>query len=522
MASQSFPAATQHPHVASCGYNLFLLVAILWLLGHFSTFTMLSGYFLTCGLLFRSPLLSSLEMICEQVVFSDDEPQNGTTKVTPDDAQPNHVANPDLSSQSESDDAGSTTHCPSIFDVDSTHLGDDCYYKTGLDSPSAEHVEELIPEASESSVLSAEVPEHEGSESSLVPVKSEDQYPTTTEDQSTNSTEDRSANYVPGFTTIFDNDCDQPDTIVEYSPQWEIIAEFEREVWADVVLAIANNGRQYWRKNRKIRAVSPEEVSGLDQWWQVTQPEPVWLHPDYDAEYVTVSSDEEEDVEVPQEEVPQEEAPVTQLKTSTQLVMPTQLDTIAEESEEDDSDLEDMDSEDEALYAEDSDEYDSEEEGPAKKPHPLPLTGHWYPGWELHSGVDYHGHIYLTQMANQEYWKARGFYRVAKCTWAVQETPSVRNVIDSGRAIRRDGLPIPELTMTSPEGVTGYLVDNTHYKEHPWLVSCDGLASLDEIAEMDSDEEPEKTVISVPAVIASPVPRRRHSLTRSKSSFYDL
>ncbi|KAK4209430.1 hypothetical protein QBC37DRAFT_404331 [Rhypophila decipiens] len=514
MASQSFPAATQHPHVASCGYNLFLLVAILWLLGHFSTFTMLSGYFLTCGLLFRSPLLSSLEMIY-------------------------------LSSQSESDDSGSTTPCPSTFDVDSTHLGDDCYYKTGLDSPSAEHVEELIPEgktlsdenvlvplltlypASESSVLSAEVPEHEGSESSLVPVKSEDQYPTTTEDQSTNSTEDRSANYVPGFTTIFDNDCDQPDTIVEYSPQWEIIAEFEREVWGDVVLAIANNGRQYWRKDRKIRAVSPGEVSGLDQWWQVTQPEPVWLHPDYDAEYVTVSSDEEEDVEVAQkevaqEEVPQEEAPVTQLKTSTQLVMPTQLDTIAEESEEDDSDLEDMDSEDEALYAEDSDEYDSEEEGPAKKPHPLPLTGHWYPGWELHSGVDYHEHIYLTQMANQEYWKARGFYRVAKCTWAVQETPSVCNVIDSGRAIRRGGLPIPELTMTSPEGVTGYLVDNTHYKEHPWLVSCDGLASLDEIAEMDSDEEPEKTVISVPAVIASPVPRRRHSLTRSKSSFYDL
>ncbi|KAM7184759.1 hypothetical protein V8F33_012805 [Rhypophila sp. PSN 637] len=485
MASQRFAVANQHHQAASSGYNLFILVAILWLLGLLSTFTMLFGYFLTSGLLFRSPLLSSLEMI-----------------FTSPNAQSDDGSDPDLSSQSVSDNSGSTTPCPSASGVNFTHLCDDCYHKTDLDFPSVEHVEELIPEASESSVLSGEVPEsNEESGPSSLPVEYQDQ----------------SANSVAGFRTIFGEYCDQPDTIAEYSSQWEIIAEFEREIWGNVVLAIANNGLHYWRKGNKVRAVSPEQVSGLEQWLQVAQPEPAWLHPEYDAEYITESSDEEEDVETLQEEdaeVLQEEAPVTQL------VMSTQLETIVEDSEENDSDLEDMDSEDEALYTEDNQDSDSEDEAEDKKPHPLPLTGHWYPGWEKCSGVDSYGHVYLTQMASQEYWKARGLYRAAKCTWAVQETPSIRHIIESGRKVRSEGITIPKLTMTTPEGVTGYLVDTTQYKDQFCLPSPNGLPSLDDIVEMDSDEEPERIIVSIPATILSPVPTRQHRLTRCKGSFY--
>lgn len=216
--------------------------------------------------------------------------------------------------------------------------------------------------------------------------------------------------------------------IAEFSQSWMIVAEFEREGW-DCVLAISNTDRKYWRKGDRFKALSTMEVDAVTSWWDNDQPQPVWIHPDYHAEWEY------------------EDAPEQSSETTD--------------------------------GAGDAEEGDDESVTPGG-PNPLPLTGRWHPTWSQNSSVDvFTGHMYLTQLRSEEYWVAQGYYKCQTCKWVVLPNPSIRAIMNSNRVAMATGMLVPELKVTSPDGVVGWLEDLTYYNgETSW-------------ADLDSDEEDE-------------------------------
>ncbi|KAK4209432.1 hypothetical protein QBC37DRAFT_54228 [Rhypophila decipiens] len=111
---------------------------------------------------------------------------------------------------------------------------------------------------------------------------------------------------------------------------------------------------------------------------------------------------------------------------------------------------------------------------------PLPLTGHLNPGWALHSCVDEDGKIFLTGKRQWEDYFASG--GEVQCqnrpnTWV--SLPSRDLVLSRvfGSVKLSNGLPVPELTFTTPEGETCWLDDTAYYPgQTNW-------------ADMDDDDE---------------------------------
>ncbi|KAM7184760.1 hypothetical protein V8F33_012806 [Rhypophila sp. PSN 637] len=98
--------------------------------------------------------------------------------------------------------------------------------------------------------------------------------------------------------------------------------------------------------------------------------------------------------------------------------------------------------------------------------HPLTLTGHLHPGWAEHSWVDENGKICLVEKRQwEDYFASGGQLQCQNRQDKWVSLPSRDLVLSRvfGSVKLSNGLPVPELTLTTPEGETGWLDDTGYY-----------------------------------------------------------
>lgn len=240
--------------------------------------------------------------------------------------------------------------------------------------------------------------------------------------------------------------------IPEFSEAWEIVLEFQREGF-DSRIAISNTGKQYWKNgDGQFTRMTEDEVDDLLDWSDETNALPVWLKPGFfedEADYTpVVVVDTPATIKMVESEPEEEEVGGNAEEPCTE-------DNGYSDSDEDNDEDENI----QVFYSTD-DEDEDEDEQPW---HSLRLTGLLNPSWTQHSSVDREtGHIFVIRDRANERDLAAGTYRDPKPhTWVALPTPPTL-LADK----RPGGQSVPALTVTSPEGVTGWLEDMAYYPGH--------------------------------------------------------
>ncbi|KAM7186666.1 hypothetical protein V8F20_011299 [Naviculisporaceae sp. PSN 640] len=221
--------------------------------------------------------------------------------------------------------------------------------------------------------------------------------------------------------------------IAEFSEEWEIIAEWERE-GCSAVIAVSNTYRHYWRKGDRYKALNAEEEADLENWWSTCKPPAAWVHPEYKTEWTFEPTTSEEPLTSEESSTSEEPLPSEEPSTSEEVSQSPQ-----------------------------TEETDQEEEySSGYYYHPLPRTGHLHPQWAMHSSVDEEtGHLYLIQKRKDDYWVPQGAWKCQACKWVVLSKPHLRR--DTTKKLTATGEPVPELIVTSPEGTVGWPEDLNYY-----------------------------------------------------------
>ncbi|KAM7186664.1 hypothetical protein V8F20_011297 [Naviculisporaceae sp. PSN 640] len=255
----------------------------------------------------------------------------------------------------------------------------------------------------------------------------------------------------------------QRPEFVELPANEDIVLEFQREGY-EALYAVSDADKRYWRKGDQFKLLTADEVAELLEWVEETNAEPVFMKPgffaDGPAEDVTSSNrnlggpsgngvDADETTIIEAEPCQEEQS----------------RDDVQEGGDDEDSTL--VEADDSHDDHPDEEEEDEEEmvviQPHSRYFHVLRHTWHVNPSWCIHSGIDPNGHIYLLKMWKQQREIAAGSRIDDGSSWVIVSAPDVPR--NQRPILAATGLPVPDLTITTPFGWTGYLEDRAYYKE---------------------------------------------------------
>ncbi|KAM7186662.1 hypothetical protein V8F20_011295 [Naviculisporaceae sp. PSN 640] len=279
-----------------------------------------------------------------------------------------------------------------------------------------------------------------------------------------------------------------PAQVEEFPEDWEVVIELEREGY-DRTYVMSNYGKRYWRNGDEFTALTEEELDDFLKWGEEADPTPIFISPTFfNSEEPTEKQEQPTEVsescEEPSEEgvtagahrtvplspKPQKGAKLPKLLNLGNLtVIKPFLDAPVTDGEEPIDDGEEPLEESAKSESSDSDDsstvFGDRDMGYARNWDPLPHTGKFNPMWTMHSSVDRNGHMYLIKQVQDEHDIAMG----ARCdykpnTWVTMPTRAAAGQKPTKMRLQTgDWVQVPELTLTTPSGVTEWLDDTRRY-----------------------------------------------------------